>query len=48
MYGKLFKNFFEILGCKEIWETFCTDFVNYFIEILRMRYFQKDFGQTKS
>ncbi len=34
------------LGFKEIWETFCSDFVNYFIEILKMKLFQEDFGKT--
>ncbi len=47
MYSNPFYVFFEIfLSLKEIWETFCTDFMNYFVEILRMKLFQEDFGQT--
>ncbi len=46
MYSNFFLRFFEIVSFKEIWETFCTDFVNYFVEILRMKLFRKDFGKT--
>ncbi len=28
--------FFEIFRFKKIWKTFCTDFVNYFMEIFRI------------
>ncbi len=43
----IFFTFFDIfLGFKEIWETFCTDFVNYFLQILRMNLFQEEFGKT--
>ncbi len=27
MYGNFFFNFLEILGFKEIWETFCSDVI---------------------
>ncbi len=39
-------HFFGILGFKKIWETLCTDFINYYVEILRIKLFQKDFGKT--
>ncbi len=43
----IFCTFFEIVqGFKEIWETFCTEFVNYLVEILRMTLLQKEFGKT--
>ncbi len=32
-----FLHFSEILGFKKIRDTFCTDFVNYFVEILRIK-----------
>ncbi len=38
--------FFEILGFKEIWETFCSYFINNFVEMLRMKLFQEDVGKT--
>ncbi len=34
------------LPFKKIWETFCTDFVNYFVEILGIKLFHNDFGKT--
>ncbi len=40
----IFCTFFEIFqGFKEIWETLCTNFVNYLMEILGMKLFQRDF-----
>ncbi len=45
-----YSNFLYVLeifsGFEEIWETFCTKFVNYLADILRMKSFQKDFGKT--
>ncbi len=42
-----FLHFFEIiLGFKKIWEKYFTNFVNYFMEILRTKLFQHDFGKT--
>ncbi len=38
--------FFEIfLRFKEFRETCCTDFINYIVEILRMKLFQEYFGK---
>ncbi len=34
------------LHVKKIWETFCTDFVNYFVDILGTKLFWDDFGKT--
>ncbi len=39
-------DFVEILGFKKICETFCRDFSKYFVEILRIKLFQDDFGKT--
>ncbi len=46
LYGNFFLHFFEILDFTKIWKTLCTDFVNYFVEILRIKLFQDDFGKT--
>ncbi len=36
--------FWNFYGFKEIVETFRTDFVNYLVEILRIKLFEKDRG----
>ncbi len=46
MYDNFFNIFFEMLRFKKIWKTFCTDFVNYFAEIMGIELFEDDFGKT--
>ncbi len=39
--------FFKVYGFKQIWGTFCIDFENYLVKILRIKLFQKDFEKME-
>ncbi len=47
IYANFFLHFFEIiLSFKNTLETLCTNFVNYFVEILMINLLQDDFRKT--